>query len=80
MNGSSMSTSNGKVDRKESQIYDPVIGKIIDCIDTLIHSHALYPQPTRAILASDLFCFFFLFFSYLTFDRHTAFNRHCNLC
>ena len=41
MNGSSMSTSNGKVDRKESQIYDPVIGKIIDCIDTLIH-----PIPT----------------------------------
>ena len=83
MNGSSMSTSNGKVDRKESQLYDPVIGKILIASNT--HSHTLihytpYTQPTRTFLASDLFCFFVPFFSHLTFDRHTAFKCHCNLC
>lgn len=43
----------------------------------LTHS---YTHPTRTILPSGISFVLLSFFSYLDFDRHTAFKSHCNLC
>ena len=62
MNRSSMSTSNGKVDRKESQLYDPVIGKILIASTyshTLTHTYNRHGQFLH--LTSSFFFSFFLF-------------------